>query len=240
MNSEFRMWNSQMKAIHTAPALAEQVYQMILDDICSGEIKPGTHLVQEQLAESLGVSRQPVQQALALLRADGLIEEAGKRGVQVARLDLDTMHHHYQIRSLLDGLAARGAASRIAADADIARQFEAEAGMILAAGRKAVVDADIPEMIRQDEALHRLFYEVSGNPLLAATAEPHWRYLRRVMGDVLRKAEPPHDIWRQHEEIVEAALAGDADRAERLMTEHATRADDLLTQSARTESSTDD
>lgn len=229
-----------MKAIHTAPALAEQVYQMILDDICSGKIRPGTHLVQEQLAEILGVSRQPVQQALALLKADGLIEEAGKRGVQVASLDLDTMHHHYQIRSLLDGLAARGTASRIAADAGIARRFKAEAGKILAAGRKAVDDADIPEMIRQDEALHRLFYEKSGNPLLASTAEPHWRYLRRVMGDVLRRAEPPHDIWRQHEEIVAAALAGDAGLAERLMTEHATRADDMLTQSAGTEGSADD
>ena len=221
-----------MKAIHAAPALAEQVYRMILDDICSGALKPGTHLVQEQLAESLGVSRQPVQQALALLKADRLIEDVGRRGVQVSVLDLDTMHHHYQIRSLLDGLAARCTATRVATNAGVAHQFASAARSILEIGKRAVADGDIPEMIRQDEALHRLFYKTSANPLLAATAEPHWRYLRRVMGDVLRKAEPPHDIWKQHEEIVEAALAGDANLAEHLMVRHASRAADKLAESS--------
>lgn len=86
----------------------------------------------------------------------------------------------------------------------------------------------MPEMIRHAEAFHRLFYETSGNPLLAKTAGPHWRLLRRVMGDVLRHAEPPHDIWQQHENIVDAALDRDTPGAERLMREHATRAARLL------------
>ena len=217
-----------MNIIQTAPALAEQVYQAIFDEICSGRLEPGTHLKQEQLAERLGVSRQPVQQAMALLKADGLVEEVGKRGLRVSHLDIATMHHHYEIRALLDGLAARAAASRIA-DAGAARDdFERHARAILAAGRAAVDRGDVPDMVRQDEAFHRLFYEASGNPLLAQTAEPHWRFLRRVMGDVLRHAEPPHDIWDQHEAIVEAALAGDPATAERLMTGHASRAAQLL------------
>jgi DNA-binding GntR family transcriptional regulator len=87
---------------------------------------------------------------------------------------------------------------------------------------------DVPEMVRQDEAFHQLFYASSGNPLLAQTAEPHWRFLRRVMGDVLRHAEPPHDIWDQHEAIADAALSGDAGRCGELMDAHASRAARLL------------
>lgn len=217
-----------MNLIQTAPALAEQVYQAILDEICSGNLAPGTHLKQEQLAERLGVSRQPVQQAMALLRADGLVEEVGKRGLRVSHLDLATMHHHYEIRALLDGLAARATTARLAGDPGARDGFEKQVRAIIAAGRKAVDSGDVAEMVRQDETFHRLFYDASGNPLLAQTAEPHWRYLRRVMGDVLRHAEPPHDIWDQHEAIAQAVLAGDEARATDLMTEHATRAATLL------------
>jgi DNA-binding GntR family transcriptional regulator len=220
-----------MKHIQTAPALAEQVYQAILDEICSGRFAPGTHLVQEQLAEKLGVSRQPVQQAIALLKSDGLVEGVGKRGVHVSSLDLAAMRHHYEIRALLDGLAARRAAIRIADEPAIAEQFRKAAGSVLEAGRKAVAKGDIAAMVRHDEAFHRLVYESSGNPMLAETAEPHWRFLRRVMGDVLRKAEPPREIWHEHEAIVEAVIAGDPAAAERLMTEHATRAAQLLARS---------
>ncbi len=217
-----------MLTIQTAPALADQVYQVILDDICSGRLTPGTHLKQEQLAERLGVSRQPVQQAMALLKADGLVEEVGKRGLRVSELDIEVMHHHYEVRAQLDGLAARNTTLRIGQDAALRGAFETQVLSILAAGTRAVKHGDVPEMIRQDELLHRLFYEYSGNPLLVSTAEPHWRFLRRVMGDVMRKAEPPHDIWDQHVAIVTASLKGQPDEAEALMTDHARRAAILL------------
>ncbi len=217
-----------MDFIQTAPALADQVYQAILDDICSGRLAPGTHLKQEQLAERLGVSRQPVQQAMALLKADRLVEEAGKRGVRVSHLDVETMRHHYEIRALLDGLSARRTVARITEDKAARVDFETRVKSILAAGSEAVDKGDVPEMVRHDEAFHRHFYQSSGNPLLAQTAEPHWRFLRRVMGDVLRHAEPPRDIWRQHSEIVASVLEGDAAAAEHLMREHADRAAQLL------------
>ena len=221
-----------MKPIRSTPALADQVYQAILDDICSGGLTPGTHLKQEQLAERLGVSRQPVQQAMALLKADGLVEEVGRRGLRVSELDVETMHHHYEVRALFDGLAARNTALRIAKDTNLRGAFQTQVRSILDAGAMAVNNGVVPEMIRQDELLHKLFYEFSGNPLLAATAEPHWRYLRRVMGDVLREAEPPHDIWDQHEAIVNATLDGKPATAEKLMSEHARRAAELLASNA--------
>jgi DNA-binding GntR family transcriptional regulator len=213
----YRIQNSEcgihkMKILKAQPSLSDQVYDAIVDEICDGTLPAGSHLVQEQLAKRLRVSRQPVQQAMALLKADGMVEEVGRRGLWVTPLDADLMRRHYDIRAALDGLAARMAATRVAA----ARS----ASDILERGEQAVADGDVAGQVRHDMALHTLIYEMSGNPLLALTAEPHWRFLRRAMGEVLRRATLPREIWRQHAEIVDAIAGGDADRAETLMVDH--------------------
>lgn len=206
--------------LRSTPNLADQVYDALVDEICAGALPAGAHLVQEQLAERLNVSRQPVQQAMARLKAAGMVEEVGRRGLWVAPLDPGLMRHHYDIRAALDGLAARLAATRIANDADAADVFRQKADEILAAGTRAVDAGETAGQVRHDRALHVLVYETSGNPLLARTAEPHWHFLQRAMGEVLRRARLPAEIWRQHAEIVEAIGAGDPDRAETLMVDH--------------------
>lgn len=209
-----------MRVLNLQPSLADQVYEALVDEICDGTLPAGAHLVQEQLAERLGVSRQPIQQAMARLKADGMVEEAGKRGLWVTPLDVDLMRHHYDIRAALDGLAAKKAAARIKDHTDLKGEFASAAAETLRLGKEAVTAEDVAGQIRQDMALHTLVYMTSGNPLLARTAEPHWRFLRRAMGDVLRQATLPGEIWRQHEEIVQAITSGDAARAETLMVEH--------------------
>ena len=74
--------------------------------------------------------------------------------------------------------------------------------------------------IREDESLHSLVYELSGNPLLSRTAEAHWRFLRRVMGEVLRHAEPAAVIWEQHANILGAVCDADPQAAEELARTH--------------------
>ena len=202
-----------MRSIEPRLSLTDRVYRAIVDAIHDGTLPPGARLVQEQLASQLGVSRQPIQQAMALLRNDGLVVDAPGRGLAIALLDLDTMHHHYEIRAGLDALAARLAARRAARSPDVADEFELEAGAILDAGAAAVEEEDVRRMVRCDVEFHVAIYGCSGNPLLAAAAEPHWRYLRRVMSEVLRRAEPPREIWRQHEDILAAILRGDPDAA---------------------------
>ena len=209
-----------MKIIQPQPSLTEQVYDVIADEICDGALPAGAHLVQEQLAVRLGVSRQPIQQAMALLKADGMVEEIGRRGLRVTPLDLDLMRHHYDIRAALDGLAARMAATCARDIPGAAQAIEKRGEAILRLGKAAVGRGAVGEQVRHDEALHKLLYESSGNPLLARTAEPHWRFLRRAMGAVLRYAGLPGDIWRQHAEILEAVVAGNPPLAEALIIQH--------------------
>lgn len=219
-----------MKPLDMFPSLTERVYGAILDEILDGVLEPGEHLIQEQLAADLGVSRQPIQQAMALLRADGLVEETGKRGLTVARLDSARMRHHYDVRAVLDGYGARSAASAVKSGTIASRNIESRARPLLEAGSTAVARGAVRDQIRFDEALHKLIYELSGNPILAETAEPNWRFLRRAMADVLRHAEPPQTIWNQHHAIMDAILSGDPEAAETLAKEHVQLAANLLSE----------
>lgn len=216
-----------MKTLNAVASLTDRVYSAILDEILDGVLPPGEHLVQEQLAAELGVSRQPIQQAMARLKADGLVEEIGTRGLRVSTLDLKRMRHHYDLRAVLDGYAARMAAERVRDGSGSQSKFARRARQILAAGTDAI-SGSLRDQIRHDEALHNLIYDWSGNPVLSDTAEPQWRFLRRAMADVLRHAEPPRAIWEQHAAIVDAIVAGDAEGAETLAQEHVRLAADLL------------
>ena len=210
------------------PSLVEQAYEAILGEIADGTLAPSTHLVQETLAARYGVSRQPIQQALLLLRSDGVVQDAGRRGLIVAPLDLQMMRNRYQVRAALDGLAARLAAQRCAVSPEVTAHTKRQGERILKAGCEAVATGAIKAMIAHDVAFHGFVYSASGNPVIGPTAEIHWRFLRRVMGEVLRRSEPPAIIWRQHREILDAIVAGDPENAEARILGHIQGAADRL------------
>ena len=100
------------RAITIQPRLVEQVYEAILSEIAEGKLLPNARLIQDELATAYGVSRQPVQQALLLLRDHGLVRDAPRRGLVVSPLDVEFVRNLYGVRAVLEGLAARMAAER--------------------------------------------------------------------------------------------------------------------------------
>ena len=202
------------------PSLVEQAYEALLGEIADGTLAASTHLVQELLAERLGVSRQPIQQALLLLKTDGLVQDAGRRGLVVAPLDIPMMRHRYEVRAALDALAAPLAARRCAATPPVAAPTPRQGARLLAPRRAPRSGGLLKAMIAHDVAFHAFIYGASGNPMIGPTAEVHWRFLRRVMGEVLRRSGPPHSIWQQHRDILDAVAAGDAEAAEARTLNH--------------------
>ena len=204
--------------LHIAPDLVDQVYGSLLDAISSGELGPGHRLTQEELAETLAVSRQPVLQALRLLKKEGFVVDApmksaaqsGARGLMVAPLDVAMIARLYQVRSVLDGLAAGLAAS---SGARIGRAA-------IDAGRSIAAAGAVGPMIDADIAFHKLIYAASGNPLIAESAGRHWQHIRRAMGAVLQSSAARAAIWDEHAAIAAAIERGDARCAERLAREH--------------------
>ena len=214
-----------MASVQTQPTLVEQVVNAIVSEIVDGELPANSRLIQDELARAYGVSRQPVQQALLLLRDRGLVREAPGRGLIVSPLDVDFVRNLYEIRALLDGLAARLAAERGAERARV------EGPAFLEAGRAAVDSGSLHDQIEADMHFHAFIVELAANPLIGETTAPHWPYLRRVMGEVLRDdAQMPQTILSEHVAILDAIVAGDAARAETLSRDHISRAAKIFVQ----------
>jgi DNA-binding GntR family transcriptional regulator len=211
-----------MKAISPTPNLVEQVRNALLNEIASGHLQPGERIIQEQIAQALGVSRQPVQQALLLLRNQGVLRDAGGRGLIVTPLDPSRVLHVYQIRAAIEGLACRLAASQ---QVELARQ---QGPALIEAGRKAVASGSVPDMIEADIRFHEFLYELSGNPLIGPSMDTHLTYTQRAMGEVLVRDQNPRDIWDQHAAILEAIAAGNPDIAEKLAREHLMQASGFM------------
>jgi DNA-binding GntR family transcriptional regulator len=211
-----------MKTLSVTPNLVAQVRGAILDEIASGQLAPGERIIQEQIAQALGVSRQPVQQALLLLRNEGALRDAPGRGLIVAPLVADEVKHMYQVRAVIEGLACRLAAEHNAERAT--RQGPA----LIDAGRKAVASGSVAKMVAADMRFHEFIYDLSGNPLIAPAMAAHWTHTQRVMGEVLLKDETPRDIWDQHAAILDAVARGNPTQAEALARAHITQAADFM------------
>jgi DNA-binding GntR family transcriptional regulator len=209
---------AQLVKLQSTPDLVDQVYRSLLDAISEGSLAPGERITQEDIADKLAVSRQPVLQALRLLKKDGFVLDAPGRGVLVSPLDAQAMIHMYQVRGALDALAARlAAARRSRIDPRLIEQ-----------GRKAARGRNVKAMIDADLAFHQAIYAASGNPLIEQSAQQHWRHLRRMMGAVLQLSRQREAVWNEHEGIARAIAAGDADRAARLIEQHSASASENL------------
>jgi DNA-binding GntR family transcriptional regulator len=212
-----------VRTLSLQPNLVDQVYDAILEEITEGRFGLDSRLIQEEIAESLGVSRQPVQQALLLLRDHGLLQDAPGRGLMVAPLDPDHVRNLFEVRGVLDGLASAKVAE---VAADVARM---EGPAYIARGRAAVESGSIARMTVADMEFHFFLYELSGNALIAEISAPRWSYLRRVMAEVLVRGQTPNDIWTQHEEILKTIAAGKVAQAEKIARHHIAHASAVLT-----------
>lgn len=101
------------------PSRAEHAYQRLRAAIQAGELKPGSRLLELELADWLGSSRTPVREALSRLQNEGLITQEPRRGTIVSELDHSMIAELYVMREVLEGTAA-GLAARHASDAEIA------------------------------------------------------------------------------------------------------------------------
>jgi DNA-binding GntR family transcriptional regulator len=197
--------------------LAERAYDRLREAVVDGVLVPGTKLSERGLAAALGISAQPVREALRRLEAEGMVETRPRSGSFVAPLDTSRLVVMGRIRAALEGAAA-GLAARRAGPADIAA-LQAR----LAAMRGATALGDPLALRRANEAFHAALHAVGGNAFLirslhALGAYDHIGRARVLAGD----AEPPLAL-DEHAAILAAVTAGDAELAEALMRAHALR-----------------
>jgi DNA-binding GntR family transcriptional regulator len=195
-------------------SVVDHVYTALRERILSGDLPRATKLRQATLADELGVSRTPLREALRRLSAEGLVEFEPNRGATVSELDFGDMRHAWAARVALEPGAARLAAERGDPDG-IASMRDAIAAQRRAAGDKG-------ESFAANRAFHLALAAASGNPHLTRFAEMLWVPRIGVPIYQAQAAEPagPSAWANEHEHIVDAIDAGDADAAERLTRLH--------------------
>ena len=184
--------------------------------ILSGELKPGERLVEGQLAERLGVSRNPVREAMRSLEATGLIEVVPRRGAHVCAIDKCEVHHIQRIRMLVEGYAVEQAA---------VRQDPESIGQILRCledGRAATERGDAVTAAVYHRDFHIAVEQAAGIPFLRQVLDPLRQQTELVFSVV---TDERGDItWEEHEAIYDAVASGNADCAKELIREHITNA----------------
>lgn len=209
-----------MHPLASRPDLTAQTHEAIRDAIMSGDLAPGAPLAQEDLAERLGVSRQPVSHALVLLRREGLVVDRGRKGQMVAPIEADRVLALYQVRGAMDGLAARLAALRAPGDDTVGSRLQD----LLDRGEAACETGEINRMVDADLAFHQALHDASGNHEIARTSDSVWPHMVRSMRMVLQNRDGWPAIWAEHAAIAEAVVSGDPEQAGLLATRHAEQA----------------
>ena len=214
-----------LKKIEPQIDLVESVKNALFEAILTGEILPGDKLAQDDLAEKMGVSRQPVIQALRILSEHGILCPLGKKGLTVSSIDKDRLLNLLVVRSELDCLAARLAATRALnknfneGDLDQIENIKTliNKSLELVKGKNHTV------LVRNDLEFHKMIRGLSGNEFIQSILEPHLLHHSRLFYIM---ADGRHEkIWEQHQSIFQSILSGDPDTAEMLTKQHTVEAD---------------
>jgi GntR family transcriptional regulator, vanillate catabolism transcriptional regulator len=211
--------------------LVEDVSQQLRDLIISGELQPGTQLLQTELAEKMGVSRTPLREAFRILENDGLIRIKNKnRTVEVVTITSADLAEMYQIREVIDGLAARLAAQR-----GLPAEVVAELRRLIAEMRAAADPYDPARRTAAHINFHALIAEHCGNehvqafiPLIrASSAALYLPFIEhpsgvRLMreGHMVSHAEVLEAAQSFHDQILDAIVARDPKKAEQVARRH--------------------
>ena len=179
----------------------DMVAALIRELIITGELAAGEQLRQRDLAQRFGVSQTPVREAMRRLESEGLIIGDTHRGFAVAAADAGPVEENFQIRAALESLGASLAARKIDA-AGISRLQDLNRQM-------AALAEDDPRYADLNREFHFALYEFSRSPLLMSLMRLLWASLRGGPRVLRTQAESA----RQHDAILDALRAGDAEAA---------------------------
>jgi DNA-binding GntR family transcriptional regulator len=186
-------------------SLRQAVAAELREAILSGRMRPGDRLVEEHLAQMLGVSRNPVREALHVLAADGFVELIPRKGAVVASVSDDEAEDLFDVRSALEELAAGLAARRRSPE------LLAELEQVLDHGDEVMAAGEIDKVPELNSRFHALLAQASGNSMLASMVHQVRDRMQLVYS--ARVDVRAAQSWEEHRRILAAIKAGDEQRA---------------------------
>ena len=194
--------------------LADRIAEQLEELIFSGGFSDGDRLDEVRLAEQFGVSRTPLREALQRLALSGLAELVPRRGAFVRQPGPVDLMEMFEVMAELEAVCGRLAARRIS---------EAALTDLRAANdrcQKAVAALNTDDYYAENERFHQIIYSQSGNGFLEQEAAKLHKRLKPFRRQQLRLRGRMAQSMSEHEEIVKALEAGDADRAGAALRDH--------------------
>jgi DNA-binding GntR family transcriptional regulator len=199
---------------------SDHAYRQIRSMILNGELAPGSRIGEVRLSVLCGVSRTPVREALRRLEAEALIRRSGSQRSFVADWSPGDVAHAFELRAILEALAARRAAERIAP----AQLDELRACNMTISQAISVIPPNIAGFLDGNRRFHAIIMDAAASPqlatMLAGVIEQPvvLRTAHSYSADNLRRS------WREHDELLAALACGDGGWAAAVMTAHIRRA----------------
>ena len=193
---------------------SQTIYRALRERILSNDIKPGSRLVLREIAQRYEASDIPAREALRMLERDGLVETAPYRGARVTSLTAREVEETYFIRSHLESIATGLAAERVS-DAELD-----ELDLLMERMRAAVEAEDGPGFSDLNRQFHQTIVYACGNQMLSELTMDIWQRhsgFQRVFRMVPKRIATSQ---AEHEGIMDALRARDAERASKLALWH--------------------
>jgi len=204
--------------------LRQSVYDALIDLIVGGELPPGQHMVETDLARQLGVSRQPIREALHRMEAEGWVDLRPSQGAFVHVPTDSEVDELLDVRALLEAETARLAAASTGPDPQLGPDPKTQLTRLREICREGEAAAEAGEFgaaVAANNAFHAEIAAIGGNATLAELAD----IVGRRVQWYYRMVAPArgHGSWSEHAEMIEAIEAGDPDRAQALARRHTER-----------------
>jgi DNA-binding GntR family transcriptional regulator len=200
-------------------SLAERAYRAIKQRILSTHYPPGAQVMEQELAQDLGMSRTPVREALVRLEKEGLCHIVPRRGMRVRALSPEDMREIYELLCCLEAKAVEAIALQPGRAATVRRLAQAVERM-----EAALESDDLERWAVADDRFHHLIFEQCGNRRLRDLGLSLLEQARRVRMFTLRLRQKPIHSTADHRELIGLIEAGDARAARDLNWHHRVRA----------------
>jgi len=200
--------HSKMK--NRSASLREEIEELI----ATGQLQPGHHLDETELAERFGVSRTPIREALIQLASMGIIEMRPRRGAHVATISPQQLVEMFEVMAEFEAMCGRMAARRMS------KQEQADLKTAHEACKEARDAEDPDEYFYKNEVFHYLIYRGSHNDFLETQAINLHRRLRPYRRLQLRVRDRVANSYNEHDQVVQAILQGEAELTANLLRGH--------------------
>lgn len=194
--------------------LRDVVFNTLRQAILRGELKPGTRLMEIQLANKLGVSRTPIREAIRKLENEGLVLMTPRKGAEVAEITEKNMLDVLEVRKTLEELAAELACDRIT---------EQQVEELIAAQdafEKALKTSDVTKIAEADVAFHDVIFAATDNQRLVNLLNNLREQMYRFRIEYLKESEKYPVLIAEHKQLIEAISGGQKEIARETIAKH--------------------